>query len=248
MIAPPFHVEPVPRRVRATIGNRTVLDTIEAIYVWEWPNYPQFHIPIADVDADLLVDEKRTETLAHGTVRLFGLRVGDEVRPTAARLFTDESLEQLPGTVRFEWGSLDAWYEEDERVFVHPRNPYTRVDALRSTRHVTIAVDEVVLAESSGPVLVFETGLPTRYYVDPSCVRFQHLERTETRSSCPYKGRTTAYWSARLGDALHEDLAWTYDFPTRQLQPIAGLIAFYNEGVDITVDGVAQERPTTHLR
>jgi uncharacterized protein (DUF427 family) len=142
---------------------------------------------------------------------------------------------------------LDAWYEEDEQVFVHPRDPYSRVDAVRSTRRVRIEVDGVVLADSSSPVFVFETGLPTRYYLNRTEVDFACLEPTDTETACPYKGRTTGYWSARIGDTVHADIAWTYDFPTRQLLPIAGLIAFYNERVDVFLDGTRLDRPETHF-
>jgi uncharacterized protein (DUF427 family) len=94
-------------------------------------------------------------------------------------------------------------------------------------------------------VLVFETGLPTRYYVNRTEVNFDHLVPSTTVTSCPYKGKTSAYWSIRIGDTLHQDLAWAYDFPTRQLAPIAGLVAFYNEKVDIYLDGELQARPHT---
>jgi len=142
---------------------------------------------------------------------------------------------------------VDAWFEEDEQVFVHPRNPYTRVDALRSTRAVRVELDGVVLAESSCPVMVFETGLPTRYYLNRSEANFDHLIPTQTQTACPYKGTTSGYWSIRVGETVHPDLAWAYDFPTRQLQPIAGLIAFYNEKVDIFLDEQLLDRPKTHF-
>ncbi|MGW4297850.1 DUF427 domain-containing protein, partial [Micromonospora chersina] len=148
---------------------------------------------------------------------------------------------------RFDWAALDAWFEEDEEVFVHPRNPYSRVDALRSTRHVRVELDGTVLAESTSPVLVFETGLPTRYYLGRTDVRFGHLVPSRTRTACPYKGRTSGYWSVRAGDRLHPYLAWSYDFPTAALLPIAGLVAFYNEKVDLVVDGERLPRPRTHF-
>jgi uncharacterized protein (DUF427 family) len=95
--------------------------------------------------------------------------------------------------------------------------------------------------------MVFETGLPTRYYLDRTDIDFSHLVATDTVTACPYKGVTTGYWSVTVGDSLHRDLAWSYDFPTRQLLPIAGLISFYNERVDIAVDDVRLERPVTHF-
>jgi uncharacterized protein (DUF427 family) len=136
---------------------------------------------------------------------------------------------------------------------VHPRNPYTRVDAVRSTRHVLVELDGVVLAESSAPVLVFETGLPTRYYLDRTAVDLSHLVPNQTRTACPYKGRTSEYWDARAGDGVGDgvgnkvvpDAAWSYTFTTAALQPVAGLVAFLNEHLDITVDGVRVPRPVT---
>ena len=247
MIAPTNHIEPVPRRIRATLGGRVVLDTQRAVYVWEWPNYPQYYIPLADVSTDVLIDEDRVQKLSRGTARRHGLRVDDQDRPASARVYTDDALEGLAGMVRFEWDALDAWFEEDEQVFVHPRNPYTRVDAVRSTRTVRIELDGVVLAESSSPVMLFETGLPTRYYVNQTEVNFVHLLPADVETSCPYKGKTSRYWSARVDGAVHADLAWAYDFPTAAVNPIAGLIAFYNERVDVFLDGQREERPVTHF-
>jgi uncharacterized protein (DUF427 family) len=247
MIAAANRVEPVPRRIRATLAGETVLDTVRALYVWEWPNYPQYYIPITDVRRDLLVDEHRRQNSPYGAVEAYGLQVADVHRPSAAKMLTESSVEALRRTVRFDWAALDAWFEEDEQVFVHPRNPYVRVDALRSTRPVRVELDGVVLAESSSPVMVFETGLPTRYYFNRTEVDFHHLVPTKTVTECPYKGTTTGYWSVQVGETIYRDLAWTYDFPTREVSPIAGMISFYNERVDLFVGGQKLERPQTHF-
>jgi uncharacterized protein (DUF427 family) len=247
MIAQVNRVEPVPRRVRAVLAGETVVDTIRAQYVWEWPNYPQYYIPRADVRSDLLVAEGHSQHSPRGVVELHGLRVGDIHRPHAARLLADSPVDGLTDTVRFEWTALDAWFEEDEQVFVHPRNPYVRVDALRSTRTVRVELEGAVLAESSSSVMVFETGLPTRYYFNRTEINWAHLIPTDTVTECPYKGTTSGYWSIRVGEHVHSDLAWAYNFPTRQLLPIAGLIAFYNERVDIALDGERLHRPETHF-
>jgi uncharacterized protein (DUF427 family) len=244
-IVPVDHVEPAPRRVRAVLAGQVVIDTLRAKYVWEHPAFPQYYVPLADVAPGVLVDEDHEQRLKRGTARRQTLRVGDTERPGAARVYGADAIEGLVDTVRFEWAALDAWYEEDERVFVHPRNPYARVDALRSTRHVRVSIDDVVLADSAAPVMLFETGLPTRYYFDRTAVRFEHLEPTQTQTSCPYKGTTSGYWSARVGDSVRPDVAWTYDFPTAAMLPIAGLIAFYNEKVDIAIDGVRLDPPIT---
>jgi uncharacterized protein (DUF427 family) len=240
-------IEPAPRRIRGVLANRTVFDTTAALYVWEWPNYPQYYIPLDDVDRDLLVDEQHRQKLRAGTSYRYGLQVGDTNRPGAVRFHRNDADKRIVDTARFDWAALDSWFEEDEEIFVHPRNPYTRVDAIRSSRPVRVELDGVVLAQTASPVMVFETGLPTRYYVPRTDIRFEHLVATDTVTECPYKGTTTGYWSIRTAGTTHPDLAWSYNFPTRQLLPIAGMIAFYNEKVDHILDGQLLERPVTHF-
>lgn len=244
-IVPVNHVEPVPRRIRAFLAGRLVLDTTAAKYVWERPFYPQYYIPLADVHRGFLIEEEGTEKSPRGTARRHGLRVDTTTRSSCARVYDGDALAELANTVRFEWAAMDAWFEEEEEVFVHPRNPYARVDALRSTRHARVELDGVVLAESRSPVLVFETGLPPRYYLNRTEVNFEHLVASQTRTACPYKGRTSGYWSVRADETIHRDLAWSYDFPTAPLLAIAGLVAFYNEKVDLIVDGQRLDRPRT---
>ena len=247
MIAPVNHVEPAPRRVRAFLGGEKVLDTTRAFYVWEWPYYPQYYIPLPDVHRDLLIPEGHTQQTRRGVAEPHGVRAGGIHRPHAARVLTSSQVSGLTGTVRFDWAALDAWFEEDEQVFVHPRSPYVRVDALRSNRPVRVELDGVVLADSRSPVMVFETGLPTRYYLSRTDIDFGHLIPADTVTACPYKGITSGYWSIRTGGTVHSDLAWSYDFPSRQLLPIAGMVAFYNEKADIFLDGQRLDRPQTHF-
>jgi uncharacterized protein (DUF427 family) len=231
-LIPPDGTAPVPRRIRAMLDDRVVLDTTDAIYLWEFPPYPQYYVPLADVADGLLTDTGETKTFAHGVARVHTAGVGK------AWVY-DEGVAK--GRVRFQWDAVDSWYEEDEEVFVHPRNPYSRVDAVKSTRHLTVSAAGQLLADSTATVIVFETGLPPRYYFPKTSVQLEYLTPTDTVTACPYKGRTSAYWSV----PSVPDVAWTYDFPTAPLLPIAGHIAFFNENVDITVDGVPQERPIT---
>jgi uncharacterized protein (DUF427 family) len=185
MVAKINHVEPAPRRVRATLGGEQIFDTTRARYVWEWPYYPQYYIPAEDADPCFLVDEHHEQRLRQGTVRRHGLRAGGLDRPGTVRVFGGDAINGVAGTARFDWDALDAWYEEDEQVFVHPSNPYVRVDALRSHRRVRASLEGVTLAETATPVLVFETGLPTRYYFDRTDVAFAHLVPTGTQGVCP---------------------------------------------------------------
>ncbi|MEV5841232.1 DUF427 domain-containing protein [Streptomyces sp. NPDC051985] len=249
LVVPAGHVEPVPRRIRAQVGGRWVFDTRRAWYVWEWPGYPQYAVPLRDLaEGVLLTDDGRTGRLAPGPARRHSLRIGAEVRAGAAWVWADGAPEQLVGTARFRWDALDAWYEEEEQVFVHPRSPYTRVDALRSSSGVRVEVDGVVLADAPSSVKLFETGLPTRYYLERTYVDWTLLRPTDTVTQCPYKGRTSGYWSFAHGTAVHDDLAWAYDFPTAACSAVAGMVAFYNERVDLSVDGVALPRPTALTR
>src|ERR1700693_1179948 len=156
MIVPVNHVEPVPRRIRAYLGAEKVLDTTRALYVWEWPHYPQYYIPADDIRPGLLISEGHTQRTGRGVAELHELRAGETHRPRAGRLLTESATDGLSGTARFEWAAPDAWFEEDEQVFVHPRSPYVRVDALRSNRPVRVELDGVVLADACSSVLVFE--------------------------------------------------------------------------------------------
>ncbi len=234
------HVEPVPRRVRGRLGGEWVFDSCQALYLWEHPYYPRFYLPEADVRTGLLVDDGITEVTTAGSVELCTLRAGGHERPGAVQRLSGPSDASLVGTYRFEWSALDHWFEEDEEVFVHPRSPYVRVDALRSARSVRVELAGTVLAEAPGCVVVFETGLPPRRYLERTAVDWAHLEAVDTVTRCPYKGTTSAYWTARVGETVAEDVAWSYDFPTRQLTPVAGLVCFLDEQVDLFVDGVPQ--------
>jgi uncharacterized protein (DUF427 family) len=137
---------------------------------------------------------------------------------------------------------MSEWFEEDEIVYTHPRDPYTRVDILPSSRHLRVEVDGIVVAETRQPRLLFETGLPTRYYVPLADVRMHLLRPSSSRSHCPYKG-SAEYWSLETPAVTLPDLAWTYRTPLPEANRIAGLVSFYNERVDSYVDGMLQERP-----
>jgi len=246
MAAERGRIEPAPRRVRGYFDNTLVFDTTRARYVWEVPYYPQYYIPTSDVRMEHLLDEDHPQRLQLGPSRLHSLTSDRRTHKGAARVYEADGGGPIAGYVRFEWDTLD-WFEEDEQIIGHPRNPYVRVDALRSHRNVKVEIDSVVLAKTRSPILLFETGLPTRYYIDRTDVLFDHLETSTTQTICPYKGITSRYWSARAGDTLHPDIAWTYEHPMSQVAPVAGLIAFYNEKLDIFLDGHELPRPPTRF-
>jgi uncharacterized protein (DUF427 family) len=233
------------KRVRAYLGGELVADTTRPVLVWEVPYYPAYYFPLADVRAELLAEDGEvSHSPSRGDGRLFTVRAGGKDASGGALRYADSPIEELRDLIRLDWHAMDAWFEEDEEVFTHPRNPYTRVDILRSSRHVRVEVDGVTVAESANPTLLFETSLPTRYYLPQTHVRMDLLVPTDTVTHCPYKGEAR-WWSIRAGDTVHEDLAWSYRAPLPESERVAGLVAFYDEKVDVYVDGVLQERPHT---
>ena len=240
-----IRIEPGAKRVRAYLGGEVVADTIRPVLVWEKPYYPAYYFPVADVRTELLEADGGVEhSPSRGDGRTYTITAEGKEAPAAALRYEDSPIEELRDLMRLEWDAMDAWFEEDEEVFTHPRDPYTRVDILASSRHVRVEVHGVTVAESTSPRLLFETGLPVRYYLPKTHVRMDLLTASDSASHCPYKGQAE-YWSVRAGDTIHQDLAWSYRTPLPESQKIAGLVAFYNEKADIYVDGVLQERPHT---
>jgi uncharacterized protein (DUF427 family) len=240
-----IRIETGTKRVRVYFGGRLVADTARPMLVWEVPHYPAYYVPVRDVRTELLeADGGVQHSPSRGDGRTFTVRAGDRNAQRAAVQFADSPIEELRDLIRFDWHAMDAWFEEDEQVFTHPRDPYTRVDILSSSRHVRVEVCGTTIAESMSPRMLFETGLPVRYYLPKTHVRMDLLTPTEFVSHCPYKGQAE-YWSVRVGDGVHDDLAWSYRAPFAESQKIAGLIAFYNEKVHIYVDGALQKRPVT---
>jgi uncharacterized protein (DUF427 family) len=237
--------EPSAKRVRAYLGGEVVADTIHPVLVWEVPYYPAYYFPVADVRTDLLEpDGVAAHSPSRGDGQTYTVTAGGKQARAAALRYTDSPIPELRDLIRLEWGAMDAWFEEDEEVFTHPRDPYTRIDILPSSRHVRIEIDGVTVAESSNAALLFETGLPVRYYLPKTHVRLDLLTHTDSETHCPYKGQAE-YWSVRTGDTVHEDIAWSYPTPLPESLGVAGHIAFYDEKVDVFVDGVRQERPHT---
>ena len=164
--------------------------------------------------------------------------VRTELVPDGALTRRGEPL--LEGLVAVDFKSLDEWLEEDEPVIGHPRDPFHRIDVRRSSRQVKVSLGGQTLAESERPLALFEAGLPTRWYLPREDVRMELLEPSETRTVCAYKGQAETY---SFGE--HGDIAWTYPDPEREVAPIQGLVCFYNEFVDIELDGEPQQRPTS---
>jgi uncharacterized protein (DUF427 family) len=233
------------KRLRAYLGGELIADTIRPVLVWEIPYYPTYYFPAGDVRGELLEAEDVVKhSPSRGDGRSFTVNAGGKRALGGALRYPDSPIPELRELIRLEWGAMDAWFEEDEEVFVHARDPHTRIDILPSSRHVRVEVQGETIADSPSPRILFETGLPPRYYLPKPHVRMDLLEHSNTITRCPYKGQAET-WSVRAGGRLEEDLAWSYPAPLPESQRIAGLIAFYNEKVDLFVDGVLQERPST---
>ncbi|MBO0775279.1 MAG: DUF427 domain-containing protein [Actinobacteria bacterium] len=241
-----IRIEEGRKRVRAYYGGHLVADTTRPVLVWEWPYYPAYYIPAADVRAELIPAGRTEHSVSRGEAEVLDVKTPAGTAGQAALRYPDSPLADLRGLVRLEWNAMTEWFEEDEPVYTHPRDPYSRVDILASSRHVRVEVDGVTLADSRQPRILFETGLPPRYYLPLTEVRMDLLRPSGTESHCPYKG-TASYWSVDTGQAVHEDIVWIYRTPLPESQKIAGLACCYNEKVDIYLDGELQPRPQTHF-
>ncbi|MFU8840334.1 MAG: DUF427 domain-containing protein [Nitriliruptoraceae bacterium] len=243
-----IRVEHNPKWVRAVVAGQTVVDTRRSLLVWEKPYYPTYYLPSGDVAAELHPTGDLDHSPSRGDAEVVDLTLADgRVLPGAGIWYRTSRMPALTDHVRIDWDAMDTWLEEDEPVLVHPRDPYTRIDALRSSRHILVERDGVVLADSVRPVLLFETGLIVRTYLPQPDVAMDLLVASDTVTRCPYKG-TASYLHLRAGEVAVDDLAWTYPFPTRESLPIAGLVAFHDERVDVTVDGVRLPRPQRPFR
>ncbi len=237
-------VERGPKRVRAYLNGELVADTRRPFLVWEGPYYPTYYLPASDVRAALIPAGETEHSPSRGDGEVLHVKVATATAERAALRYPASPLEQLRDLVRLDWNAMGEWLEEDEPVYTHPRDPYKRVDILASSRHVRIEVDGVTVAESRQPRILFETGLPARHYMPLTDVRMDLLRPSATVTHCPYKG-AASYWSVDAGLGAREDLVWIYRAPLPESQKIAGLACFYDEKVDVYLDGELQDKPAT---
>jgi len=242
------HFEPCPKRLRVVFNGQTVADSTRAQYLFETRHLPVYYFPRDDVRMDLLTPtEHSTFCPFKGTAGYFDLRVGERTAENAVWTYEDPFAEvtEIKDYLSFYWNRVDHWYEEDEEVFVHPRNPYTRIDIVASHRPVKVVMAGETVAETGNPRFLFETGLPTRYYIPVDDVRGGLLRPSETTSDCPYKG-TARYWHLEIGGQRYDDMVWAYPNPVPEAVRIKDMMCFWNEHVDaIYVDGVEVPRPKT---
>jgi uncharacterized protein (DUF427 family) len=260
---PELRVHPTAKRIRAFVGGAPVVDSIRALIVWEPRRIvPSYAVPVADIAGaltpaavDATAEERAVQVgdlppvldprtgFAFHTVegRSFDIVVPTGALANAAFVADDRDLD---GYAVIDFDAFDEWREEDELLVAHARDPFGTVDTRRSSRRVVVAIAGQTVADTTRSVMLFETYLPTRYYLPRDDIRMDLLEPTDTQTACAYKG-VASYWSARVDDRVVRDVAWSYEEPHNFAAAVEGMIAFFNERVDITVDGVAVERPRT---
>ena len=239
---------PSPKRLRIKVGNLYVADTIEGMVMYESDHLPVYYFPMKDVREEfLMVSTTKTESPFKGTATHYSLNTGVTLVEDAGWRYLEpvEGCPPLADYMAFYWSKMNHWYEEDEEIFVHARDPFRRVDCLPSSRRIEVFVNGEKVADSRRPTILFETGLPTRYYLPISDTRLDLLTPSRYISACPYKGISNWYHMT-VGGKRYENLVWYYPDPVHEAERIKRLVAFYNEFVDrILVDGVEQSRPMT---
>jgi uncharacterized protein (DUF427 family) len=260
---PQLRYQPTAKRVRAMVGGNTIVDTLYALLVWEPKRItPIYAVPDVDLQAELAPPgQEPGEVAEHGfRVGLDGPpaldpRTGFSRHTTLGEEFdVVTSGTRLPraafrpddpdfaGYVVLDFKAFN-WLEDDEEIIGHPRDPFHRVDIRASSLTIDVRLDDVTLATTNGAQLLYETMLPVRYYIPPADVRLDLMEPSAKKTVCPYKG-TASYWTYPHSES-GRNIAWMYDQRFRDAAQIQGLLSFFNERVDITVDGVRQERPVT---
>lgn len=256
---------PTTKRVRAVLAGNPVVDSRRAVLLWEPGRVvPQYAVPVDDVAAVLVPGRPGDGDTRGGPVRMgsppvevltpeagfgrhtaegevFTVRTGGTERPGAAFRLADPDLADH---VALDWDAFDEWFEEAERVIGHPHDSLARIDVLRSDRRVRVERDGTVLAESSRPSMLFETGLPVRFYLPPEDVRTDLLRPSGTRTTCAYKG-VASYWALPDGAGGATDVAWSYPDPLHDAVPVRDGICFFDERVDLVLDGERRDRPLT---
>ncbi|MSQ23743.1 MAG: DUF427 domain-containing protein [Chloroflexi bacterium] len=237
-------VEPTPRRVRVEFGGQTIADS-KRVILFRWSRgTPTYYFPRADVRADFLIPTSSTaEDPLKGVAHFSDVVVGNRTAEQGAFTYADPVPEWpgRPDYVAFAWEKMDRWLEETEEVIKHPRDPYHRVDVAQSDRHVRVVVGGQTIADTTRPKLLFETQMPTRYYIPQDDIRMDLLEPVpDLKTSCPYKGEAS-YWKVK---GAVQEIAWAYLAPLPECPKIAGLISFYNERVDeVHVDDEPEPKP-----
>jgi len=225
------YLEDWPRRMRAVFAGETVLDSRDGKVLHETGALPVHYFPLAAVREELLIPTGDGHSWSIGV----GDRTADNV-VTAGPEGDDPVAVALRHMVMIDHGAMDRWFEEDDPIYAHPRDPYHRVDIRASSRHVVVRHRGQVAAESHRPKPLFETGNPIRYYLPFADVCIDLLELSDTVSECPYKG-DGQHWHLVGNGARNENAAWSLPHPLPEGLAATEHLCFYPNKVDIEVDG-----------
>ena len=235
-----------PKRIRALIDGVAVVDSTNARLLREI-GPPVYYFPIEDVRTDVLEPSTtRRDIPGKGEAAYHHMRVDDRLEEDAAWTFDapDPDAGFLKGYVALRWAAMDGWFEEDDEVFVHPRDPFKRIEALQTSKRIEVRVGGEIVADSRRAVVLLEPGHPIRYYFPKTDVRLDLLSSSPTSSRCAYKGEANYYSVGAV-----EDAAWSYRYPAAEVARVGGMVCFFNERVDeIVIDGEQMEKPSTAWR
>jgi uncharacterized protein (DUF427 family) len=243
-----LYLEPTPKRLRVEVGGEVIADSRRAMMLHESGLQPTYYFPPEDVRSDFLEEsDRQTHCPKKGDASYYTIRVGDSVVEAGAWYYPEVlpgAPPALRGMIAFYFNRMDRWMEEGEDIAIHPRDPYHRVDVISTDRHIKVSLDGELLAETERAVALFETGLPARWYIPRSDV-VAELEASDTVTRCPYKGTASYYSVAGVSDDAGKDLIWYYEDPLAEVGPIKGLLCFFNERVQIELDGELEQCPET---
>jgi uncharacterized protein (DUF427 family) len=245
-----IHFEASPRRVRVKFGGEWIADSTDMVLMYEVNHLPIYYFPVKDVRLDILHPTDHTSHCQYkGDASYWTIEAGGQTSENAVWAyqtpFDEMTAINLQDYCAFYWDRVDQWFEEDEEIFVHPRDPHKRIDTIPSSRSVKVMLGGEAVAETTRAHFLFETGLPTRYYIPAEDVRMDLLSRSDTQTRCPYKG-ISSYWTANVGGQKFEDIVWSYPDPVPECPKLKGLLCFFNEQADaIFVDGKEIAKPVT---
>ena len=240
-----LYLEPTPKRIRVEVGGEVIADSRRAMMLHEGGHQPIYYFPPEDVRGEVLRrSERHTHCPKKGDASYYTIEAGGEAVSDGAWFYPDPlpGAPPITGLIAFYFNRMGRWLEEDEEIGVHPRDPYHRIDVLATARHITISLGGRLLAETDRALALFESNLPPRWYLPRDDVRAP-LRPSDTVTHCPYKGEAH-YHSVAVGEGQDgTDLLWFYSDPLDEVRRVRDLVCFYNEKVDIELDGEAQARP-----
>jgi uncharacterized protein (DUF427 family) len=248
-IRTPSAVDTVGTRIRAYLGDTLVADSRNVLLFRQSPMKIYYCFPEGDIAEGVVeYDSAKSMSSKHGTRTNYSVTVGERRVENAAFAMTEpvEEIEALRGYVALQFSKMDRWFEEEEELIGHPRDPYTRIDVRRSARHVHVELAGHPIIDTHRPFLLLETGLQVRYYIPVDDVDWSYCRQTDTETVCPYKGRAR-YWSVSAGDTEQTDVLWAYPEPLQDSRPVKDAVGLHHEKLDVWVDGEKLEKEQTYF-